>query len=72
MTTNNTTGTAKVTVMEYPDVRGKLLMYLKVEANGKEYIINVGKETYTKVADVLTPRETTTVINVLKPEGGIK
>lgn len=63
----NTTGNVKLTPMEYPDVRGKKLLYLKLEANGKELVINIGKATYDAALDILQPRITTTTVNVLEP-----
>lgn len=63
----NTTGNVKLTPMEYADVRGKKLLYLKMEANGKELIINIGKATYEGAVDLLQPRVTQTTLNIMDP-----
>lgn len=54
--------------MEHADVRGKKLLYLKMEANGKELVINIGKATYEAGLDILQPREEKTTVNVLAPQ----
>lgn len=66
-TGNNTpkTGTVTLTPLEHEDVRGKKLLYLKMQANGKELVINIGKATYDAAAKLLEPREEKTVVNVL-------
>lgn len=63
----NTTGNVKVTPLEYADVRGKKLLYIKMEANGKELIINVGKATFDAALDILQPRVTQTTLNIMDP-----
>lgn len=62
MTTNNN---AMVSAIKHQDVRGKELLYLKIQANGKEVVINVGKATHEGVEELLKPRETSTTIQVL-------
>lgn len=64
----NITGNVKLTPMEHADVRGKKLLYLKMEANGKELVINIGKATYEAGLDILQPREEKTTVNVLAPQ----
>lgn len=63
---------ATVEVLNFKDVRGKELKYLKISANGKEVLINVGERTYNDVGEALKPRETSTKIQVLPPEEGGK
>lgn len=63
---------ATIEALKHTDVRGKELLYLKMNANGKEVVINIGEKTFSQVQELLLPREERTVINVLKPEGGKK
>lgn len=58
---------ATVTPIKHSDVRGNSLLYLKIEANGKEVLINIGQKTHDSVTELLLPRETKTVINVDNP-----
>lgn len=69
---NTTTFKTQTTVFKYKDVRGKELMYLKLEANGKELVINIGEKSFAALEDLAKPREEKTVINVAKPEKGGK
>lgn len=43
----------KVEPIKYTDVRGKELLYLKIEHNGKEVVINVGQKTYDSVKELV-------------------
>lgn len=65
MATNN----AMVTPLTHTDVRGKELLYLKIQGASGEVVINIGKATYDGVAKVILPRETSTQINILPPVG---
>lgn len=59
---------ANLQAIEYADVRGNKLLYLKIQANGKEVLVNIGVKTYDSVTELLKPRETSTTINVLPAE----
>lgn len=63
---------AIVQAIEFADVRGNKLLYLKVQANGKEVLINIGEKTFNSIQELSVPRETSTKINVLPPEKEIK
>lgn len=59
---------AHISAIEHEDVRGNKLKYLKLEANGKQLLVNVGTKTYNGVNELLQPREDRTTVNVAKPE----
>lgn len=65
MTTNN----AQVSAIRHKDVKGRELLYLKIEVAGKEpELINIGQRTYDAVEKLTAPRETSTTVQVLKEE----
>lgn len=43
----------KFEAIKHKDVKGKELLYVKVTANGKEHVINVGQKTFDAVAAIL-------------------
>lgn len=59
---------AIVQAIKFADVRGNELLYLKLQANGKEVLVNIGQKTFDAVNKMAEPRETSTTINVLPPE----
>lgn len=42
----------KFTVLKHTDVRGKELMYLKLENEGKEVLINIGVKSYEAILEL--------------------
>lgn len=46
-----------VETIEFKDVRGKQLLYLKITSNGKEVLINVGQKTFDSVKELETPTQ---------------
>lgn len=61
---------AQIEVLKMKDVREKELLYLRIKVLGKEtpVVVNIGEKTYKAVEEIIKPRETSTTINVLKPE----
>lgn len=47
----------QVETIEFKDVRGKELLYLKITSNQKEVLINVGKKTFDSVKELETPKQ---------------
>lgn len=42
-----------VTPIKHTDVRGKELLYLKIEHSGREVVINIGEKTYEAVSELV-------------------
>ena len=44
--------TAEVTVLKHKDVREKEQLYMKIKKGTKEYLMNIGKQTFQTIEDM--------------------
>lgn len=47
-----------IEVLKHKDVRGKELYYMNIKSGSKEYFMNVGKQTYDTVREMIETEET--------------
>ena len=47
----------KVTVIKHKDVRGTELLYLKLENENGEYLMNIGKKSFETIEELLKHKE---------------